>query len=350
MARGMMIVEDNPDVSHWTFDRDYDQLFNKKNDEYPRRISALYERTFQIAFKVHRHDNEKMCKGNDQWFKVTLTPPGEVISMSRNAFRVPIGAESIITIKPKLTHTSEGLRNYEPNQRKCFYQHERQLRFFKIYSERNCEEECLSNFTKIECGCVKFSMPRDKETKICGGANIKCYESAERKLLAAVSASVKSYRDQCNCLPSCRYTQYNPSIDRIMFKTDEISSNGKMVMLTIKFKDYQLLDVEKRTELYTNSDFLSVCGGLLGLFMGISALSIIELIYFATLRSFWLIRRSKFQDTVLSNEGHFCKIFPVQWWFDGRFSSLKTFINELCDNSNIHGLRYFTERLLHYSE
>ena len=40
-------------------------------------------------------------------------------------------------------------------------------------------------------------------------------------------------------------------------------------------------------------DFLASCGGFLGLFLGMSALSIIELLYYSTLRLFWTFRRIK---------------------------------------------------------
>lgn len=40
----------------------------------------------------------------------------------------------------------------------------------------------------------------------------------------------------------------------------------------------------KRSELYGPIDFLTNCGGLLGIFMSVSLLSIVELIYYFTLR------------------------------------------------------------------
>lgn len=109
------------------------------------------------------------------------------------------------------------------------------------------------------------------------------------------------------------------------------------------------LDVEtvKRIEVYTFSDFLAIFGGLLGLFLGISALSIVELIYYSTLRLFWSIRWSRFQNVakpveqILINDDLIHKDF---------ISRSKIFFMDLCDNSNIHGFRYFTERILHWSE
>lgn len=53
--------------------------------------------------------------------------------------------------------------------------------------------------------------------------------------------------------------------------------------LSIFFKEHQFI-TSRRSELYGQTDFLANCGGLLGLFMGVSALSIIEVIYYFTLR------------------------------------------------------------------
>lgn len=43
----------------------------------------------------------------------------------------------------------------------------------------------------------------------------------------------------------------------------------------------------KRSELYGPTDFLANCGGLLGLFMGVSLLSIVEIVYYLTIRLFY---------------------------------------------------------------
>lgn len=57
----------------------------------------------------------------------------------------------------------------------------------------------------------------------------------------------------------------------------------KKSRLSIFFKEAQFL-TSKRSELYGTTDFLANCGGLLGLFMGVSTLSIVEIIYFCTVR------------------------------------------------------------------
>lgn len=55
----------------------------------------------------------------------------------------------------------------------------------------------------------------------------------------------------------------------------------------------------QRRETYTIANILAIVGGLLGLFLGISLLSVIEFIYFITLRLFWRVWRSKNENAVI---------------------------------------------------
>lgn len=65
--------------------------------------------------------------------------------------------------------------------------------------------------------------------------------------------------------------------------------------LSIFFKENQFI-TSKRSELVGLTDFVSSCGGLLGLFMGVSILSIVEFIYYFSLRLFCSIRSEKLKE------------------------------------------------------
>lgn len=56
-----------------------------------------------------------------------------------------------------------------------------------------------------------------------------------------------------------------------------------MAMFQIFFKDNQFITSE-RNELFGPIDFVANLGGLLGLFIGFSLLSLVEIIYYLTLR------------------------------------------------------------------
>lgn len=62
--------------------------------------------------------------------------------------------------------------------------------------------------------------------------------------------------------------------------------------MAIFFRD-QNVETTKRMEVYTYSDFLAIVGGLLGLFLGMSILSVTEFVYYGTLRWYWAARRER---------------------------------------------------------
>lgn len=93
-------------------------------------------------------------------FKVYLHRSDEIKEAFDRPFEVEIGKKVIVSISPNVITSSNDIRKYSPKMRQCFFNSERQLKFFKVYTKSNCEHECLTNFTRNECGCVKFVMPR----------------------------------------------------------------------------------------------------------------------------------------------------------------------------------------------
>lgn len=154
----MMIKEDYMKVFNWSFETGY--KFKLGTEAYPFRLyDARQSSALNIEIFSYAQNFEYNCNGYDQGFKVALTMPGEALTLSKRAIRISLSEDTHIMIKPKLITSATELRSYTPMQRQCFYNSERKLRFFKMYTQNNCEMECLTNFTKIECGCVHFTMP-----------------------------------------------------------------------------------------------------------------------------------------------------------------------------------------------
>lgn len=186
-----------------------------------------------------------------------------------------------MSVKPNMITTSDGLLEYAPERRQCYFNNERSLQFFKVYTQSNCELECLANFTLARCNCVKFSMPRTNETKICSQKEVECYDQAENGLmleeleqsLASGSGVNKLGITNCNCLPSCTSINYDAEISQADFEYvkvfnaygADLNEFPDMILarLTIFFKEAQFI-TSKRSELYGLTDFMANCGGLLG--------------------------------------------------------------------------------------
>lgn len=69
----------------------------------------------------------------------------------------------------------------------------------------------------------------------------------------------------------------------------------KPTRFQVYFKENEFITLT-RSELYGPIDFIASCGGLLGLFMGASFLSIVELLYFCFLRLCCNIRTNRKQE------------------------------------------------------
>lgn len=158
MAPEMMFVADQTNLSDWHLETGY--ITELKDESYPVRVfSAQKNSALQFNLRSYDVDVEYVCRTLVPGYKLFLHTPGDKLKSNDLSIRVPFSEEIEISIKPKLITTSAGLRKYRTDQRQCFFNSERQLNFFKLYSEDNCEIECLANYTLLMCDCVKFSSP-----------------------------------------------------------------------------------------------------------------------------------------------------------------------------------------------
>lgn len=68
-----------------------------------------------------------------------------------------------------------------------------------------------------------FSRKGNESTKICGTAKIDCYMQAQQSLFeedivdGLTDKEAKTFRQKCNCLPSCTTIIYDVHVDRAKF-------------------------------------------------------------------------------------------------------------------------------------
>ena len=100
----------------------------------------------------------------------------------------------------KSYRADDALRSFSPHLRNCYFEGEKVLKYFKTYTKALCDYECLTNHTLEKCGCVKFSMPRGKNTRVCRLDELKCTE--------------KLSKVKCECLSPCYDLRYSYTFDR----------------------------------------------------------------------------------------------------------------------------------------
>lgn len=133
-----------------------------------------------------------------------------------------------------------------------------------------------------------FRLLGNKNQTICWNIDEACVEGVKRSLMDETSDSFKN----CDCLPDCNIIDYSHMRTDARMASESagkfIDVNGTIPMqglVSIYFGSDEYSGF-KRYASYNTVSLLSNIGGFLGLFLGISLFSFIEVIYFYTLRFF----------------------------------------------------------------
>lgn len=197
---------------NWTLDGGYSTDYL---DSYPWSIISHQFDGLRLILKITDVDMDSVCRGSNQGFRIYWNMPGEVPNALSRFLFIPIEQDVTISMTPSRTEAAKNLIKYSSRIRHCFLNKERSLEYFKTYTKSNCEVECLINFTLSACGCVKFSMLRDSDTKICNATKLNCVLDAEREWLSlSTDASADA---QCNCLPACTEISYDAQLRQTNF-------------------------------------------------------------------------------------------------------------------------------------
>ncbi|CAK9808428.1 Pickpocket protein 28 [Anthophora quadrimaculata] len=234
-------------------------------------------------------------------FKMLLHNPVETPKIAEFAFTVTPGEETRVIVTPRISTASKTIISVPQRKRKCFFTSERKLRYYRTYTQRNCILECEANFTQKICKCVQYYMPKSSNTPICEKKDDNCATDARRAMEvklydddSGITSFNVSETPSCNCYPGCYEINYNVEISQSKLvptftiaesyvKKNKQYFTRNMAVVHLFFVDSQFTKYVKN-ELFGFTEFLSSTGGLLGLFMGFSFLSLVEIVYFATLR------------------------------------------------------------------
>lgn len=98
------------------------------------------------------------CPSSDETMKIIIHSPADFPRVGQKFISIPSSQDLKIKVKPVMMTTSPDLVKYPVTTRQCYFNSDRKLKFFKYYSQSNCEFECLTNFTLLACNCVRVTM------------------------------------------------------------------------------------------------------------------------------------------------------------------------------------------------
>ncbi|XP_071052550.1 pickpocket protein 28-like [Onthophagus taurus] len=223
-------------------------------------------------------------------FKVLLSNPIETPKMADFGFFVRPGIEARIVVKPRKVDSTATLQSIDIVKRQCFFPRERYLQLYRTYTERNCKSECQANKTLGLCNCVPYFLPKNRTARICGKKHEVCVQKVKAQL------EKPSLTPECNCLPSCFELSYEKSnsyntisvkakLRDDVLKSDSLEYFSENVAIVHFYYNENSFNKRIKSEIYGFSEFLSNTGGLLGLFLGFSFLSAVEIGYYIVIKT-----------------------------------------------------------------
>uniref|UniRef100_A0A336MJF3 CSON001992 protein n=1 Tax=Culicoides sonorensis TaxID=179676 RepID=A0A336MJF3_CULSO len=299
-----------PSAANWSFDmksiKPEDPQYTFNNPFYPFRIFTTGQKLIVYLASNTAEDLDESCPGYGERFRVFIHGPDEIPWHLHHYYDIDIKTYTTLSVTPQIVMATDRMETaYSPEKRRCYFDGEKTLKYFKRYTKKNCELECFVNITQSLCNCTRFNFPRDPNTRICGLSDYICVSrdatyNLHKETASASLNSTYQGRFKCNCWAGCRSIQYEAQVreaklfdnQRRIVKIQVVDKTGKVenrsvlydvTKLYVTFKDSEFFAM-KRSELYGLTDFIANCGGLLGLFMGVSLLSFVEIIYFFAVR------------------------------------------------------------------
>ncbi|ALC40968.1 CG34369 [Drosophila busckii] len=210
---------------------------------------------------------------------------GDVPNISKQRYTFPESDYTTVELIALEIYTNEEARAFTTKQRQCRFQYEAEdMQTVPIYSFGLCLSECRMFFALRVCGCVphfyRNRLRNGRRLPICGLEGIGCLAKIKREIISLKS---DKYKINCNCLSNCDDSNFfvQSYRSRVWF----LGANLQWGII-----DYPKMQL-RRDVLFSFADVLVYIGGLVGFFLGCSALSFTEIVYYFTAR---LIRRMLF--------------------------------------------------------
>ena len=256
-------------------------------------------------------------------YDVKISNKANMIDQKRGAIELKPGYHLSVRVTPKVIDASEDFVEFDVRTRNCKLPFEtEELKFFQNYTKDGCELECALNRSLSVCKCLPWYLPNNfKEASMCDMFGAKCVDT--------ILSDQRNYRTcKEQCLEDCKITSYAaiPSyvpidpeqtcaepifkafFEKIYWSYQHEMNFERMTMEKWKNWDDQFNDEKamyfcqeyvlkyisivtvetpvnsvvkaKRVARITFNDKLAAVGGTLGLFSGISILSMVEVVCF----------------------------------------------------------------------
>ncbi|XP_029662938.1 pickpocket protein 28-like [Formica exsecta] len=230
-----------------------------------------------IALNVERN----MYKATTRPFvgaSVMIHDPIDFPDIGAHTASVLPGHVLAISVTSTSIKSMESLRYLPTNKRLCFFDEETPGE--TRYSFQSCISECIAKNIQRLCGCLPFYYPEMHEgVRTCYLPDLDCLLSMRRSSEYWKTETCKK------CLPQCTDMMYQINLEDV--KMDDVNFDSditrgldinNMSFVYIFFGDLSYVEYRKDSIINWDS-LLASFGGIFGLCLGGSVISVIELVY-----------------------------------------------------------------------
>ncbi|XP_055381334.1 pickpocket protein 19-like [Condylostylus longicornis] len=266
--------------------------------------SVYFNVTYKRPGNTDRNGYQLIIQDPDQW------------AGSASPF-IPLQTEAFLSLQPILFHAMNETRKINPEVRQCLFMDEEGQEDKTLpgklmrYSFEDCFAECQRKHTGIFCNCtIEVFHPIGKDYPPCKASNFRClYENAHIFKFTKNMEEDKFVNNSgmgmtCSCLRYCyslRLT-FDMEYDNLF---DETYNN--IVTFDVSYASETM--PYYKTELVMNwLDLLVSFGGIVGLFLGCSLITMVEIFYHFTIGLILYWRKSRSEENFNSyNENQWAR-------------------------------------------
>ncbi|XP_061402428.1 sodium channel protein Nach [Musca vetustissima] len=260
--------------------------FNLNQSYYREFKFQLAAGGFQNGLSLILYYNDAMYNKISSYsigFKVMIQEANAFPSAHSAIKFIPLNEEVFISVRPVETFCSKAVKDLTFEERQCTFPYERQLTYFRSYVAANCELNCRVTMMVKFCGChTYFFYSNRTNDRICTYRDIPCLVENFANIIGRLK------KNQCPCVNSCEKVEYNvqatsAKLDLNIDSIDEFYDGLK--------KDYSVVHIYMNSEVYrrVRHDLLSNMvtlvsnlGSAFSLFVGMSMVSAVEIVYYFT--------------------------------------------------------------------
>ncbi|KAH8416710.1 hypothetical protein KR222_009831 [Zaprionus bogoriensis] len=258
------------------------------NEFYPFKVSKAGERS-GLQFVLRLNDSF-LREGTQVPFAMHL-----MIKQPRQwsqpiVYHLYANTENFVAIDPMVIETSKNTCDLSPEERRCYFEASGREAHPNYpypesslpYSRHNCIAVCLQLSVFENCKCtMPLYLPPLEGTRECGILDVPCvFNHSDVFSYVKRSGQEKYVNDTrrgqlCACPDSCNTQQYNMLLN---VRQLDVENNTKRIRAEVYYGQRVITKIETKLK-YTFQDWVASFGGILGLYIGASALSFAELAY-----------------------------------------------------------------------